>query len=311
VAEPASPTREPSARPRRFRPDGSLIYERYGGRRPFQDLYHFFRTTRWSVLLAALALSFVAANALFAGLYLLGGSFSPSGSCIRGAAPGSFADAFFFSVQSLSTIGFGGMSPASTFADVLVTIEALVGLLMTAMSTGLIFAKFATPTARVLFSRVALLRDWHGQRVLTFRMGNERPNQILEAQVRVSLLRRNEEGGEVFYRFFDLPLVRDSSPVFSMTWSVFHVIDEQSPLHALQTREALIDVDAMLMVTLLGIDDSIAHTVHSRHAYEIDDLVWDKRFVDVVHIREDGPRVFDLSRFHDVEPMPPKTAARR
>lgn len=296
----------PASPPRRFRPDGQLDVVRRGHtRRPLgHDLYHFLRRTRWSALLGLIAGFYLAVNLVFATLYGLSGWPWPEASTLTGARPGSFVDAFFFSVQTLSTIGYGGMVPKGALANGLVTIEALVGLLMTAMATGLIFAKFATPTARVLFSRVALITEHAGQRVLTFRLANERVNQIVEAQVRVSLLRRVVTAEGTMVRFFDLKLQRDSSPVFAMTWSVFHTIDADSPMADLTDAQHFIAEDAALVVTMTGIDDSLAQHVHARHAYEVEDLVWDRLFADVVEIRPDGQRIFDLTRFHDTIPRP-------
>jgi len=236
-------------------------------------------------------------NALFAGLYMLGGD------CIQGAQPGAFWPCFFFSVQTLSTIGYGAMSPLTPYAHALVTVEALMGMLITALTTGLVFAKFAIPSARVLFSNPALITTFDGKRVFMFRVANERANQVVEASLRVSLLRDYTTAeGEYLRRFEDLPLTRSRSPVFALGWTAFHTIDDSSPLHGLD-QQGLEDINASFLAVLSGTDDTLAATVHARHAYDHSDVVFDQRFVDVVSASPDGQRIFDYTRFHQTEPL--------
>src|SRR5208337_4984173 len=154
------------------------------------------------------------ANAAFALVYVLGGD------SIENARPGSFTDAFFFSVQTMATIGFGKMVPRTGLANVLVTLESLVGLLGLAIATGLVFAKFSRPTARVLFSRVAVISPWDGVRSLMFRMANERDNRIIEAQVHVVLMRNEATAENVLVRrVHDLALLRHNNPSFALSWT--------------------------------------------------------------------------------------------
>lgn len=286
------------ARPPPLRRDGTVNIERRGvPRRISGDFYHAFHRSTWPRLLGTMAAVWLMTNAIFAGLYLLGGD------CIQGAPPGEFWPRFFFSVQTLSTIGYGGMTPSTPYANVLVTMQALLGMLITALSTGLIFAKFAIPTARIIFSKNALITRFDGRPVFMFRVANERANQVVEASLRVSLLRDYlTEEGEYLRRFEDLPLLRSSTPVFALGWTAFHVIDEKSPLFGLDA-EGLKKIGASFMVVLSGTDDTLAASVHGRHAYDSTDVLYDRRFVDVVSQTEDGPRVFDYTRFHDTEPV--------
>ncbi|TMA35078.1 MAG: hypothetical protein E6J83_17810 [Deltaproteobacteria bacterium] len=197
------------------------------------DLYHLLLTSSWPRLLGLLALAYGAANALFALGYLL----EPG--ALENARPGSFADAFFFSVQTMATIGYGRMVPRTFLANALVTLETLTGLLALAMVTGLVFAKFSRPTARVLFSRVAVIG---------------RP------------------------------------------------ITEASPLHG-ATAASLAAEEARIVVSVVGLDESYAQTVHARHSYAAEDIVWNARFADVVVREPDGEVHIDYARFHDVVPV--------
>ena len=261
------------------------------------ELYHALLSWTWGALLLRTVAVWIGANALFATLYAL--------------QPGSVTGAkdwvahFFFSVQTMATIGYGVMAPHTAWAHVLVTVEALVGMLGMALASGLIFAKLAAPRANVAFSRVAVVAPRNGVPTLQLRMANARGNRMLEAQVRVSLLRdeRTSEG-EFLRTFEDLALVRTSTPVFTLTWTVVHPLTADSPLARLG-REGLRAANAELHVSLVGVDDTFAQSVHARATYTMDDVVWDARFVDVFARDPDGARVLDLRRFHDTAPLPP------
>ena len=270
------------------------------------DLYHFLLTSSWPRLLALLAAVYGTANAVFAVGYLL----EPD--ALENARPGSFADAFFFSVQTMATIGYGRMVPRTLLANVLVTLETLTGLLGLAMVTGLVFAKFSRPTARVLFSRVAVIGRRDGLRAFMFRMANERGNSIVEAQVHVALARQEVTvEGESVRRFYDLELVRRLNPIFPNTWTVVHPITESSPLHGATPASVETD-EARIVVSVIGLDESYAQTVHARHSYAVHDIVWNARFADVIVREPDGEVHIDYARFHDVVPAePPATSVRR
>ncbi len=263
----------------------------------WRDPYHWLLTMNWPSFIGLTAASYVALNALFALLYLVGGD------SIKNARPGSFFDAFFFSVQTMATIGYGAMYPQTDYANVLVSIEALAGLMGVAMGTGLMFARFSRPTAKVLFSRVVVIAPYNGVPTLMFRVANERRNQILEAQIGVSLLRDEvTEEGEYTRRFYDLKLVRGLSRSFALSWTVMHHIDESSPLYG-ATPESMAQAQADIVVTLTGIDETVSQTVHARHYYLTEEILMDRRFVDIIVRKPDGRRMIDYTRFHDITPM--------
>jgi len=278
-------------------PDGTLNVERTGlGRGELRDVYHFLLVSSWPRLLALLVVAYVATNALFATAYLL------AGDSIENARPGSFVDAFFFSVQTMATIGYGQMVPRTLSANVLVTVESAVGLLGLALVTGLVFAKFSHPTAHVLFSRVAVVGPRDGVPSLMLRIANTRGDHIVEAQARLVLARDETTAeGEAVRRFHDLVLVRAQTALFALSWTVVHPITETSPLAGV-TPAALHAARAELIVTMTGYEETFAQTVHARHAYTMDEVVWDARFVDVMSEGPDGRRRVDYGRFHDVVP---------
>jgi inward rectifier potassium channel len=263
------------------------------------DIYHRLLTVGWPGFFGAIAVAYVIFNLIFGLLYL----YQPG--AIANARPGSFADAFFFSVQTMATIGYGEMRPQTLYANLLVTGEVLLGMLGLALATGLIFARFSRPTARVLFSRVAVVAPYDGVPTLMLRAANQRRNQILEAQVSVSILRDERTAdGTVMRRFHDLRLARSRTPMFSLTWTIMHPIDAASPLHGV-TAESLGAEQAEIVVALGGIDETVAQTIYARHAYLAEEIVWNRRFADILSRLEDGTRVIDYRRFHDVVEIEP------
>jgi inward rectifier potassium channel len=258
-----------------------------------RDVYHLMLTMRWRWFFGVQAAAYVVFNAVFALFYVV----APGS--VANARPGSFGDAFFFSVQTMATIGFGVMAPATVYANILVTIEALLGMASFAVAAGLIFARFSVPTARVLFSRVAVVTPFNGIPTLMFRCANERRNQIFEAQVHVDFARQetSAEGLEL-RRSYELDLARDRNPQFSLSWTVMHPIDPQSPLYGIDP-DLLAGQDAAVVVTLTGIDETLSQTVFARTSYRADEILWGRRFVDILSETETGATLVDYRRFHD------------
>jgi len=260
------------------------------------DLYHSLMRASWPALLAGVVLIFIVTNALFAIAYML----------VRGvenARPGSFGDAFFFSVQTMATIGYGQMVPTSVTANILVTCEALIGLLALALITGLLFAKFSRPSARVRFSKVAIVSNRDGVPSLQFRMANLRANRILDASARVVFARQETTlEGEEMRRFYDLKLQRDRSSLFIYSWTAIHPITEESPISGV-SKEAMEASSAEVIVSVIGLDETFAQTIHARYSYRPRDILWGHRFVDILERGPDGLLSIDYTHFDDVTPI--------
>jgi inward rectifier potassium channel len=245
-------------------------------------------------MFATILAFYLGANAGFACLYYFAGG-------VEGARPDSFLDAYFFSVQTMATIGYGRMVPVSVFANVIVTVEALFGLVGLALATGLMFAKFSQPRARVVFSKHAIIGVREGVPTLLIRLANERRTGLVEAQLRLVLVRDEvTRDGESVRRFYPVPLLRSSTAVFALSWTAVHTIDESSPLYG-ATPESLAAGLSDLVASLVGIDEVTAQAVHARYSWRHDDILFDHRFVDVFVRTPDGGRALDYSRFHDVE----------
>jgi inward rectifier potassium channel len=292
---PAAGARAPNRIVPRDGEDGVLTI----GLRPswLRDLYHHTLRVRWWAFALGGAGIYFAANALFALLYLV-----QPGS-IAQARPGSFLDAFFFSVQTMTTIGYGEMWPQTVYANFLTTVEVLFGLTLLALATGLLFARFSLPRARVVFSRVAVVMPRDGVPTLVLRLANERANRILEALVAATLVRDEKTSeGQQMRRFYDLHLVRSRTPIFAMSFTVMHPIDEMSPLHG-ATPASLVAEDVEIVVTVSGIDETMSQTIHARTSYLPHEIFWGRRFADVIGWTADGRRAIDYRRFHDTEPI--------
>lgn len=260
------------------------------------DTYHWLLAMKWRWFFMVTSGAYLATNLVFALLYLA----VPG--AVANARPGSFLDVFFFSIETLATVGYGTMSPNSVYGHTVASVEILVGMLELALSTGLMFARFSRPSSRILFSKVAVVTNFNGVPTLMFRTGNERNNLILEASVRAAIVRRERtQEGQEFTRFYELKLERDNTSVFALSWTVMHKIDADSPLHG-KSPEQLIEDDAYLTVSISGTDDTLNDFVHARHNYGPEDIHYGFRFVDILSGRVDDVRIIDFGLFHDVVP---------
>ncbi|MBP6630255.1 MAG: low temperature requirement protein A [Kofleriaceae bacterium] len=265
-----------------------------------RDFYFWLIEGGWLRFFAVAAVLFLVANAFFAGLYLL-----EPGS-ISNARPESFADAFYFSVQTLATIGYGNLNPATDYGNVIATVEAGVGLIGVALTTGLAFSRLARPKASVLFSRPIVVTTMDGTRVLTFRVGNARGNDVVEASVSVTaMVDTFTREGQHLRKLIDLPLRRSRSPMFRLSWTVMHDLDAGSPLADVDWSAVHASTGGRLVglnVTLVGHDGTYNQTIYAQYTYQPEDVHLGHRFVDVVSQLPDGRMAIDFSRFHDTVP---------
>lgn len=263
---------------------------------PWRDLYYHALRLGWPGFLLWAAAIFLIVNVIFAALY----SVQPSG--ISDITPGSFSQAFFFSVQTLATIGYGRWAPVSTYSNTVVTAEVLVGLLLVAMFAGLTFSRFARPTARIAFSRVMVVTGFEGVPTLMLRIANVRGNQIVEARVSLSLLRDETTAeGRYIRRLHDLRLVRERSPVLGLTFQIMHRIDAESPLSG-YTAERMAENGVEIVAVVAGLDETSVQTVHARQSYPHDRIQFGRRFTDVFSAMPEGRLAIDMRVFHDSEP---------
>lgn len=266
----------------------------------WSDLYHHALTANWLAFTFWAVVSYIGINLFFAALYaMLPGE-------VTGSHPLSFWDLFFFSVQTLSTIGYGGMVPTGTMANAIVALEALIGMMINALAAGAVFARIARPRARIIFSDKAVISDESGVSALCIRIANCRRSLILSVDVEVALSRLIvSSDGHLERRFEPLTLVQAHVPVLRFAFVLAHVVTKASPLshHSL---EELKSEEAEIIVTVTGTDEAMGQTVFARTSYAFDHVMHHHRFVDIVHSRPNGVVAVDYSRFHDIEAHQPK-----
>ncbi len=262
------------------------------------DAYHWLLTLTWPRFALFLFSAYLAVNILFALLYTLGGA------CVAEIPPGSFSQAFFFSVETLATVGYGHMYPVSFYAHVITTIEIMLGMFGMAVTTGLIFVRFSRPTARIEFSHNLVISNFEGQPTLTMRVANLRHQPMAEAEFRL-MLARNEitKEGEDIRRFYPLKLLNDRTILFPVALTIRHIIDEASPLFG-QSLEDLKRVDARFIASVVCIDTVIPAPVQSQHDYCSRDLRFGHRFVEIYTEMEGGRFAVDYGQLHETEPAP-------
>jgi inward rectifier potassium channel len=246
------------------------------------DLYHRAMTVHWPVFFGSAAVLFVTLNAVFGFLYWLGHAY------------------FYFSIETLATVGYGDMHPQTDYGHLIATVEIFTGMSFLAVMTGLIFARFSRPRARFVFASTAVISRHEGRQALMIRTANARHNTISRANARLWLIRaeRSKEGDQL-RRFYELKLDRSEHPMFVLSWMLFHIIDKESPLHE-ATASDLEEGDALLVLNVGGLDDSSAQQLYARHVYSWRDIRWQHRYKDITSVSPQGRFLLDYTKFNDV-----------
>ncbi len=262
------------------------------------DLYHRSMTVHWPVFFGSAALIFIVLNAVFACVYWLGdkpiANVSPD-------LPLPFS-LFYFSIETLATVGYGDMHPQTNYGHLVATVEIFTGMSFLAVMTGLIFARFSRPRARFVFARHPVVTTYQGERTLMIRVANARHNTISQATARLWLFRlENTKEREQFRRYYELKLERREHPMFSLSWTLLHVIDKASAFHDM-TPEDFAEAEGALILNLDGVDDNSAQPLYARRIYSRQDIRWQHRYRDITGLSERGRLLLDYTKFHDVVP---------
>lgn len=267
-----------------------------GGRsRNLRDLYHDSLAISWPQFFLIVAGIFVLANLAFALIYWLGGD------VIANSDHGNLPMLFFFSVEALSTVGFGDMHPSTNYGHIIASVENFFGLLFVAITTGVMFTRFARPQARFMFARFPVVTTFNGKKTLMIRVANERHNTVSDASARLWVLTNGSSAeGHKFRRFIELKLERVENPIFVLSWTMFHVIDETSPLF--EVSHGRDNSMSLLILSITGYDENMAQEVKARHGYDVKDIRWDHRYADILESGPDGSATLDYDRFHDSIP---------
>ena len=265
--------------------------------------YHYLLTITWPKFFGFVVASYLVANAVFAIIYLLAGDGALTGTHAT-TLSGRFAETFFFSVHTLATIGYGTMAPSTLFANVIVTIETLIGLVGVAVMAGISFARFARPVARILFSRRAVIAPYRGGRAFMFRIVNQRNNQLVDIECKVLLSRRRKGSAAGDREFLPLNLERDRVVFFPLSWTIVHPIDESSPIKEWDGQD-FIECDAEFLILFNGFDETFSQTVHTRSSYKANEVVWGAKFTSMFNpTDEDGVLSVDIRKLHDIDRAP-------
>jgi inward rectifier potassium channel len=272
--------------------DGSFNVHRKGLRVRDANLYLKLIDTTWTRFLLVALLAFLCANLIFAGAYLILGAEHLQGSDPEMSA---FANAFFFSVHTLTTVGYGNIYPKGNGANLVSALEAATGLMFFAVITGLLYGRFSRPSARILFSDRALIAPYQDGTSLQFRLTNARDNILMDLEARVLLMTVESTDGQLKRNYFDLPLERRQVYFFPLTWTVVHPIDSDSPLYG-KTREDLAKSAAELLILMQGFDDTFSQLVHARYSYRHDEIVWGAKFVPAFSVDPKGDLILEVDR---------------
>ncbi len=263
------------------------------------SFYHSLITISWTKFLSLVVTSYFLFNLVFAFAYLLCGKYGLSGLADKSLL-GRFIQEFFFSVQTFSTIGYGYISPINFAANMVVVIESLVGLLWVAMATGLLFARFSRPTAKIIFSKVAIIAPYRGITAFEFRIINGLKSQLIDLEAKVLFSQKEQVGNNKLRRFYGLPLERNKVVFFPLSWTIVHPIDENSPLYGYDAKK-LEEVEAEFLILLTGIDETFSQTVHTRSSYKASEIIWNVKFVNMFNRHNDDELTIDIKKLHDIE----------
>jgi inward rectifier potassium channel len=263
--------------------------------------YHSLLTMSWWKFNLNILLYFLGVNALFAlGFVLIGNGSLPG--TVSGDIYNFYLDAFFFSVQTFTTVGYGILSPHGIMANSMAALCAFVGLLSFAMATGMLFARFSRPTARIIFAENAVITPFQGASALMFRIANARKNQLIELEVKILYSRLEFSDGRHVRRYYPLILTRDRVVFFPLHWTVVHRIDENSPLSGV-TQARLEEEGAEFLILLTGIDETFSQAVHARSSYRFDEIRWNVKFRDMFFVDRNNRLSADMQRISDTEPL--------
>jgi inward rectifier potassium channel len=277
--------------------DGTFNVHRQGTRLRDVNIYLTLIDTTWPRFLLAVLAGFLIINIIFAFAYMALGI-----EHLQGLEPemGAFVNAFFFSIHTLTTVGYGNIFPRGAWANAVAAAEAATGLMVFAIATGLLYGRFSRPSARILFSDRMLIAPYQEGTALQFRITNARNNVLMDLDARMLLMTVDQVDGQLKRDYVDLPLERQRVYFFPLTWTVVHPIDSSSPLYG-KTREDLAAKAAEFLILLQGFDDTFSQVVHARYSYTHDEVLWGAKFLPAFHVDPDGDLVLDIDHINDLK----------
>jgi inward rectifier potassium channel len=279
--------------------DGSFNVRKSGGGFKNFHFFHFLINVSWPSFFLVILAGYFTVNAIFASLYLIAGIQSIQGA--NGSTPlSAFMSAFFLSVHTFTTVGYGTLAPKDFWTNVIAAFEALTGLMALAVATGLLYGRFSRPSARLAFSEKAIVAPYRNGKGLQFRVANKRPNVLMDLEATVMLMTVVNSGGTLKREYFPLSLERSTVYFLALTWTLVHPIDESSPFYGKSTDD-LRNQQAEILILIKGFDDTFSQVVHSRYSYTFDEIEWGAKFRPAFRVTDKGDMVLDLDRLSEME----------
>ena len=279
--------------------DGSFNVHRRGSRLTDHSFYQFLITIPWIQFHIIVLITYIALNSIFAGLYMLVGIEHLQGA--DSSTPiQAFLSAFFFSIHTFTTVGYGTIAPKGIGVNIIAAVEAITGLMSLALATGLLFGRFSKPSANISFSSNAIIAPYQGITSFQFRIVNRRKINLLEMEANVLLMTVDKSRLTPIRKYFQLPLERPSVYFFPLPWTIVHPIDKSSPLHG-KTPDDLAKVHAEIIILIKGFDETFGQTVHTRYSYRFDEIIWGAKFVPAFSIDDNGDVVLHLDDINKME----------
>lgn len=280
--------------------DGSYNVIRKGGQFHSKDLYQKMINISWGRFFLIIVAGYIFVNLLFASLYYLIGSEHITSVTDSSSPFNTFINVLFFSVQTFTTVGYGGMVPKGWLTNIVASLEAMTGLMGFALATGLLYGRFSKPSARLQFSKNALMTFNNGKYALHFRIANMRENMLIELEAKILAIVSVTENGEELRKYYPMNLERDSVYLIPMNWTLVHPIDEESPLYG-RTKEELEQMKFEMLVMIKAFDDTFSQTVHTRFSYRFDEIVWGAKFKRPYFVDDNHQMVFEIDKLSDYE----------
>jgi inward rectifier potassium channel len=263
------------------------------------NFYHYLVTISWPKFILIVFSGYLVLNAVFGMIFYLIGVDHLMG-VIATSETDKYLEAFFFSAQSFTTVGYGRISPVGFWTSTIAALESLTGLLGLALATGLLYGRFSRPIARILHSKNAIIAPFKDVNALQFRAANKQKSQMIDVEVTVMLSIIQNQNGTNIRKFYNLSLEYKKINFFPTIWTVNHIIDENSPFYGLGDQD-LLNGEAEIMILLKGFDDTFSQNVHTRFSYKADEIIWGARFVNVFGIEEDGTGTVELDKIGEYE----------
>jgi len=276
--------------------DGTFNVEKKGSSFSYRDAYQYLINISWTKFFVFILLFYLCVNLIFAALYFFGGS-EYLVEIRNGSNADNFFNAFFFSVQTLTTVGYGKIAPVGFYANIIASIEAMTGLLFFALITGLLYGRFSRPSTRILYSKNAIVAPYKNINALMFKIANQRRNNLMELEASMLLVLFNKTGNNYNRQYFNLKLERTGVYFFPLTWTIVHPIDDDSPFKDLK-QEELKSLAGEILILIKGFDDTFSQTVHSRFSYTMDEIVWGAKFLPSFYTEDNGEIIFNLNDVH-------------